>query len=98
VFAMISDLMHQGKGWVKLSGFYIDSKVGAPTFADSVAIATAYVKEAPQRLVWGSDWPHPTEKVKPDDALLLDLIAKVAPSKATQKAIFVTNPEKLYGF
>jgi predicted TIM-barrel fold metal-dependent hydrolase len=98
VFAMIAGMMHQGKGWVKLSGFYIDSKVGAPTFADSVAVAAGYVKEAPQRLVWGSDWPHPTEKVKPDDALLLDLIAKVAPGKATQKAIFVTNPEMLYGF
>jgi D-galactarolactone isomerase len=100
VFGMISDMLHKGKGWVKLSGFDDDTKIGPPTYADSVAVAAAYVKEAPERLVWGSNWPHPTQKDdnKPDDALLLDLLAKVAPSPATRNLILVTNPAKLYGF
>lgn len=100
VFGMISDMLHKGKGWVKLSGFYYETKVGPPTYADSVAVASGYVKEAPERLVWGSDWPHPLQKAdeKPDDALLLDLLTKAAPNEATRNRILVTNPSKLYGF
>jgi D-galactarolactone isomerase len=100
LFAMISEMLRKEKAWVKLSGFYYETKVGPPTYADSVAVASGYVREAPERLVWGSDWLHPLEKddAKPDDALLLDLMATVAPSPATRKLIFVTNPAKLYGF
>jgi D-galactarolactone isomerase len=100
VFGMVSDLLHKGKAWVKLTGFYYETKVGPPTYADSVALAIGYVKEAPERMVWGSDWPHPLNKddAKPDDALLLDLFAKVAPSPATRNLILVTNSAKLYGF
>ncbi len=98
VFVMISEMLQKGKAWVKLSGYYYETKVGPPTYADSVAVASGYVKEAPERLVWGSDWLHPLEKVKPDDALLLDLLATVAPSPATRNLILVTNPAKLYGF
>jgi D-galactarolactone isomerase len=100
VFAMISEMLQKGKAWVKLSEFDYESKVGPPTYADSLAVASGYVKEAPERLVWGSDWPHPLFKdnEKPDDALLLDLLAKVAPSPATRHLILVANPVKLYGF
>ena len=73
---VITELMKKGKGWVKLSGVYMDSKVGPPTYADMVEIGKVYVKVAPGQVVWGSDWPHPTEKPdnKPDDAILLDLL------------------------
>jgi len=100
VFAMIVDTLHKGKGWVKLSGFYNDTKIGPPTYADSVMVAAGYVKEAPERLVWGSDWPHPTEKNdnKPDDAILVDCFAKAVPDGGTRKRILVDNPAKLYGF
>ncbi len=100
VFGMISDLLHKDKGWVKLSGFYNDTKIGPPTYADSVLVAAGYVKEAPERLVWGSDWPHPTEKDnnKPDDAVLLDCFAKAVPTAQVRKRILVDNPAKLYGF
>lgn len=100
VFAMIVELMHKGKAWVKLSEFDYESKVGPPTYADSLAVASAYVKEAPRRLVWGSDWPHPLFKdnAKPDDAMLLDLLAQVAPDPAVRNRILVNNPTKLYGF
>jgi predicted TIM-barrel fold metal-dependent hydrolase len=97
-FAVISDLLHRGKAWVKLSGAYADTKVGPPSYADSTAVAQAYVREAPERLVWGSDWPHPTEKIKPNDALLFDLLATWTPDEATRTRILVHNPARLYGF
>ena len=99
-FAMVSALLTKGKAWVKLSGAYADTKVGPPTYADSTEVARAYVKLAPQRLVWGSDWPHPSEKAdaKPDDALLFDLLSQWTPDEATRHRILVNNPARLYGF
>jgi len=91
-------LIDQGRTWVKLSGAYQDTKVGPPTYADATPIAQAYVKGAPERMVWGSDWPHPTEKDKPDDAVLFDLLAVWVPDEATRNRILVQNPETLYGF
>jgi len=98
VVAVVIELMQKGKAWVKLSGAYLESKVGVPSYSDTVPVARAYVKAAPERLVWGSDWPHPTEKVKPDDAILLDLLAEWVPDAATRNRILVDNPAKLYGF
>jgi D-galactarolactone isomerase len=97
-FRTISKLIDKGKTWVKLSGAYQDSKVGPPSYSDTVAIARAYIKATPERMVWGSDWPHPTEKEKPDDAVLFDLLAEWAPDEATRTAILVQNPARLYGF
>ncbi len=100
-YAVVVDLLQKGKAWVKLSGAYADTKVGPPTYADSTAVAQAYVKAAPERLVWGSDWPHPSEQGKkelPDDALLFDLLAQWAPDEAVRNRILVDNPAKLYGF
>jgi predicted TIM-barrel fold metal-dependent hydrolase len=100
-FAVVVDLMQKGKAWLKLSGAYADTKIGPPTYADATAVAAAYVKAAPDQLVWGSDWPHPTEQGKavlPDDALLFDLLAQWAPDEAVRNRILVDNPAKLYGF
>jgi predicted TIM-barrel fold metal-dependent hydrolase len=97
-FAVVTELLHEGKAWVKISGIYIDSKIGPPTYADTSAVAKAYVQQAPERLVWGSDWPHPTERQKPDDALLLDLLADWAPEETTRRLILVDNPATLYDF
>jgi len=97
-FKTISKLIDKGKTWVKLSGAYQDTKIGPPTYADATALAQAYVAAAPERMVWGSDWPHPTEKDKPDDALLLDLLSEWAPDAATRRRILVDNPQALYGF
>src|SRR3954471_18568308 len=74
-YRVIRGLLDQGRAWVKLSGAYMDSQAGPP-YADATALAKAYVAAAPERLVWGSDWPHPTvTATKPDDALLFDLLA-----------------------
>jgi D-galactarolactone isomerase len=98
---VIRNLIDKGRTWVKLSGAYSNTKVGPPTYPEATAIAQAFVKAAPQRLVWGSDWPHPGEQNKPqlpDDALLFDLLAAWAPDEATRHRILVENPEALYGF
>jgi D-galactarolactone isomerase len=99
-YPVISRLIDKGSAWVKISGAYMDTKVGPPTYADSTRLAQAFVKLAPQRMVWGSDWPHPTEKAdgKPNDATLLDLLAEWAPDEATRRRILVENPAELYGF
>jgi D-galactarolactone isomerase len=97
-YAVIGKLIDKGRTWVKLSGAYMDTKVGPPTYADSTKLAQAFAKAAPQRMVWGSDWPHPTEKDKPNDAILFDLLTKWVPDEATRNRILVENPTTLYGF
>jgi predicted TIM-barrel fold metal-dependent hydrolase len=97
-FDIIRELLDRGRAWVKISGAYLNTRVGPPTYADATKIAQAYVRTAPERLVWGSDWPHPSEKTKPDDALLFDLLADWVPDEATRNRILVANPEALYGF
>ncbi|HSB71343.1 MAG TPA: amidohydrolase family protein [Candidatus Methylomirabilis sp.] len=97
-FQILRQLIDKGRTWIKLSGAYQDSKVGPPSYADTTRVAQAYIKAAPQRMVWGSDWPHPTEKEKPNDAVLFDLLAEWAPDEATRHRILVENPETLYGF
>jgi D-galactarolactone isomerase len=78
----------------------METKVGPPSYADVSKVARAYVQAAPERMVWGSDWPHPTEKPdsKPDDAILFDLLLDWAPDDATRNRILVDNPVALYGF
>ena len=61
---VVMDLINQGKAWVKISAAYSNSMVGPP-YPDATRIAQAFVKSAPERLVWGSDWPHPTATVTP---------------------------------
>jgi predicted TIM-barrel fold metal-dependent hydrolase len=99
-YTVISRLIDKGRTWVKVSGAYMDTNVGPPTYADSTKLAQAYVKLAPQRMVWGSDWPHPTAKDddKPNDATLVDLLTEWAPDEATRRRILVENPAELYGF
>ena len=97
-FAVIRRLIDRGRTWVKLSGSYLDTRVGRPTYADATQVARAYVAAAPERVVWGSDWPHPTENEKPDDAVLFDLVSVWAPDEATRQRILVDNPAALYGF
>ena len=95
---IIRGLLDQRRAWVKISGAYMNTDVGAPSYADASELAQAFVKAAPERCVWGSDWPHPGPKVHPDDAVLFDLLLVQAPDEATRKRILVTNPETLYGF
>lgn len=99
-FGVVSRLRDNGHAWIKLSGAYLDSKTGAAGgYADTTAIAQAWVRQAPERVVWGSDWPHPTEPVaKPDDAVLFDLLSQWVPDAATRHRVLVDNPARLYDF
>lgn len=99
-YKVIRKLIDRGRTWVKMSGAYLNSKVGPPTYADATKVAQAFVRSAPERMVWGSDWPHPNLGVtqKPDDAVLFDLLSAWAPEEAIRQRILVENPQILYGF
>ncbi|MBV8565954.1 MAG: amidohydrolase family protein [Methylobacteriaceae bacterium] len=99
-FAVIRRLIDGGRAWVKLSSAYQDSTAGPPGYEDVAPAARAFVEAAPERMLWGTDWPHPTEKVgnKPDDAILFDLLADWAPDEAVRHRILVDNPATLFGF
>lgn len=98
LFAAMRARLDAGRTWIRLSGAYGDSWTGPPSDADASAVARAYVTAAPERLVWGSDWPHPTEQSKPDDAGLFDLLTNWAPHAAVRHRILVENPAALYRF
>ncbi len=97
-YAIIRRIVDRGRTWVKLSVTYDSSKDGPPGYSDVNKVGAAYVQAVPERLVWGSNWPHPNETNKPDDAMLFDLLAAWAPDAKTQRRILVENPETLYGF
>ncbi|HEY6362367.1 MAG TPA: amidohydrolase family protein [Vicinamibacterales bacterium] len=96
--AVVRRLLDEQRAWVKLSVTYDNTKDGPPGYADAVSVGQALVKATPERLVWGSNWPHPNETRKPDDARLFDLMARWAPDAAAQRRILVDNPVRLYDF
>ena len=98
--AIVRGLVDKRRAWVKLSGAYSNSKIGPPSYPEATRVAQTFVKAAPERLVWGSDWPHPTmpNNNKPNDAVLFDLMTEWVPDSATRDRILVRNPETLYGF
>ena len=98
-FDIVKRLLDSGRAWVKISGAYLDTRVGPPSYSDVRDVALALIRYAPDRCVWGSDWPHPTEtEAKPDDAMLLDLLADWSGNEETRRRILVDNPAALYGF
>ena len=99
-FKALLRLVDTGRCWVRLAAAYETSKTGAPAYEDVSRLARALVKHAPERMVWASNWPHPSapkDKV-PDDADLLDLLLDWAPEEAARRKILVNNPAELYGF
>lgn len=94
----IRRLLDGGKTWVKLSGAYMDTQEGASGYIDVGRVAKEFVHAAPERLVWGSDWPHTIAESLPDDAVLFDLNAEWIPNVATRNRILVDNPQTLYRF
>ena len=99
-FTTLLRLLDTGRCWVKLSAPYEVSKTGAPTYDDVSALARALVAHTPERMLWASNWPHPSvsRDAMPDDAALLDLLAEWAPDEMTRHRILVDNPAALYGF
>ena len=96
-YGALRRLLDGGNTWVKLSGAYMHST--APAYADTLVLAQALVRAAPERLVWGSDWPHTTAAPGTvNDADLVDLLRAWAGSDAAMDRILVDNPARLYGF
>lgn len=99
-FEALLRLVDTGRCWVKLSAPYETSRTGAPHYEDVSRLARALAKHAPERMLWASNWPHPSAPpdAVPDDADLLDLLLEWAPDEAVRRKILVDNPAALYGF
>ncbi|APV48224.1 hypothetical protein BWI17_00120 [Betaproteobacteria bacterium GR16-43] len=96
-FGVIGKLIDQGRTWVKLSGPYLDDPKGGPRYERVTTLARAWVEAAPQRLVWGTDWPHPLARdPKPTPRALANLLVEWAPDAAVRNRILVDNPSELY--
>lgn len=92
-------LVDGGRCWIKLSAPYHGSKTGAPCYDDAGELARQLIRAAPERMLYATNWPHPSLKSGfPDDAALLDLLNDWAGSEAVRRQILVDNPARLYGF
>jgi len=92
------DLVDGGRCWVKLSGAYRISAETVP-YRDVLPLARALAEAGPERMLWGSDWPHPSITCPmPNDGDLLDLLADWVPDPAARQKVLVDNPAALYGF
>ena len=97
-FEALLAVLGEGGFWVKISGADRNS-TAAPLFADTAPIAQALIAALPDRILWGTDWPHPNKTADmPNDGDLMDLLALFAPDAALRKRILVDNPARLYGF
>ncbi len=109
-FAQLVDLVRSGKAYVKVSAAYRSSR-RAPAYGDVAPLAGALIAANPDRIVWGTDWPHPAHPDSPDkaldeiaplfdidDGLALNQLARWAPDAALRRKILVENPATLYGF
>jgi D-galactarolactone isomerase len=98
-FRALLGLVETGRVWVKLSAPYETSKEGPPHFTDVGRLARELIRAAPERMVWASNWPHPSAQPNPpDDLLLLGTLLHWAGDEATARRILVDNPMRLYGF
>jgi predicted TIM-barrel fold metal-dependent hydrolase len=97
-FKTLIELMQRDeKCWVKVCGCERVSSDGPP-FVDAVPFARKIVETADDRVIWGTDWPHPNVKVMPNDGDLVDLVPLFAPEPELQEKILVTNPARLFEF
>ena len=98
-FSTLKELVLRGRTWVKLSGPYLCSETRVGHYEDVQQIVQSWLALAPNRLLWGSDWPHVTEtRHKPDVLGLFDLLAQWVPDQGLRQRILVDNPARLYGF
>jgi 2-pyrone-4,6-dicarboxylate lactonase len=85
------------KCWVKITGLERASASGPP-FHDAVPFAQRLIDNAADRVIWGTDWPHPNVKFMPNDGDLVDLLPLYAPDTEIQRKLLATNPERLFKF
>jgi len=95
-FRLLLELLRRPNWWVKVSGAERISETGPP-FTDAIPFAQRLIAAAPDRVLWGTDWPHPNVRWEPDEADLVDLLPHFADAAALQQ-LLVDNPARLYGF
>ena len=97
-FKSLLHLLDDKNVWVKVSGVERATRQGPP-YADAVPFARKLVEEFGDRVLWGTDWPHPNHHgAIPDDGELVDLLGQIAPAEAQRQALLVDNPARFYGF
>ncbi len=97
-FGELLRLLDTGRCWLKLSAPYQLSQSGPPGYEDYLLQAQTLASAAPERMIWGTNWPHPRVQKKPDDAELLDVLSDWVPHNEHRNAILVDNPASLYDF
>ncbi len=97
-FQSLCRLLDTGRVWVKLSAAYETSKAGAPDYDDVGVLAAALAHAYPERCLWASNWPHPGQTLRPNDANLLKLLEQWTPSTEVRNKILSANPAELYRF
>jgi predicted TIM-barrel fold metal-dependent hydrolase len=95
-FRLLLELLKRPNWWVKVSGAERISDTGPP-FTDAIPFAQRLVAAAPDRVLWGTDWPHPNVRWEPDEADLVELLPRFANAAALQQ-LLVDNPARLYEF
>ena len=97
-FQALLALLNDKNVWVKVSGSDRVTRQGPP-YSDAVPFARKLVAEFGDRCVWGSDWPHPNHRgPTPDDGMLVDILAEIAPGEPARQALLVDNPRRFYRF
>jgi predicted TIM-barrel fold metal-dependent hydrolase len=110
-YPALINLVKTGKAYIKISGAFDSMSKQTPTFPDVIPFARALVAANPERVIWGTNWPHPdsaqvagrkntdiAQPIPTDDGLVLNALPAWIPDAATRKAILVDNPARLYGF
>ena len=98
-FQDLLTLLREGRCWVKLTGTYRITTATLPPYPDVIPYAQALIAANEDRIVWGTDWPHPTfSGTMPNDGPLFDQLADWVPDENVRQKILVDNPERLYGF
>lgn len=95
-FQALLALTRDERCWVKVSGAERLTASGTPPYDDVVPYARALIEAVPDRILWGTDWPHPNVRAMPDDGDLVDLLGQFAPDERIRNAILVDNPRRLY--
>lgn len=97
-FSQLLKLIDKGNCYYKIAACYESSVTGGPDYRDLAELSKRVIEHAPERVIWGSNWPHVsgTPEEAPNDVELLDTVMSWMPDEKTRQAIFVDNPHHLY--